>query len=236
MNADTVFDAAVGSLAPQLGSLTVSGPATATLGGNVSTSGAQSYGGAVSLATSGVTLTSTGGSLTFSSTVDGASNLRLSAGNTVSLDGAVGGSQDLASLVIPTAAAIDIAAAVNTEEAQEYSAPVTLTGDATISSGNNPDPGDITFGSTIDGAQALEVSASGTLDFGGAIGSGTPLTSFVVATGGSSAVTELYGNVTTTGLQSYGSVTLETNVRFTSASNVNFGTFPGGSPVTATTN
>jgi autotransporter-associated beta strand protein len=214
MNADTVFDAAVGSLT-ELGSLTVPGPATATLGGNVSITGAQSYGGAVNLASSDVTLT-TGGSLTFDSTVNGPHNLTLSAGGTVSLDGDVGNSQSLASLVIPTAAAIDVAGTIGTSGTQEYEAPVSLTGAATFGSAT----GDITFDSTIDGAQDLSVSTQATSSFEGAIGGTTPLTSIVVPAAPGSI--DLNGNVTTTGSQQYGHLTLGANVTFSSGSTVQF--------------
>jgi hypothetical protein len=224
-NADTVFDAAVGSLT-ELGSLTVSGPATATLDGNVSTIGAQSYGGAVSLVSGDVNLTSTGGSLTFDSTVNGPHNLTLSAGGTVSLDGDVGNSQSLASLAIPTAAAIDVAGTIGTSGTQEYEAPVSLTGAATFGSAT----GDITFDSTIDGAQALAVSTQGTASFEAAIGGTTPLTSIVVPAAPGSI--DLNGNVTTTGSQQYGHLTLGANVTFSSGSTVQFNQPVSGDQVT----
>jgi hypothetical protein len=212
------FDAAVGANT-RLSSLTVLGPATALLGGNVTTTGAQLYGGAVSLATSNVTLTSTGGSLTFSSTVDGASNLTLSAGGTVSLDGTVGGAARLTSLAVPTAGGIDIAGPqITTAQTQDYAAPVMLTGDTIMVSANNP-PADITFGSTVDGTHALTVSTGGTAHFEGAIGGATPLTSVTLSP---AVVTELSGNVTTTGSQSYDALTMENDITFSAGGTVTF--------------
>jgi len=108
------------------------------------------------------------------------------------------------------------AVTISTAGAQSYTAPVTLGGDLTVVAGAS----DITFESTIDGAQALTVSTGGTLDFEGAIGGTTQLASLVVAAG--SIPTDLNGNVSTTGFQEYGPAALGTNVTFTSGSSVTF--------------
>jgi hypothetical protein len=155
-----------------------------------------------------------GGNLTFLSTIDGSRNLTLSAGGTVSLDGDIGGSQELASLVVPTAASMDVAATIGVTGTQEYAAPITLTGPATFVSST----GHITFDSTIDGAQDLTVSTTGTASFDGTIGATTPLTSILVPAFPGNI--DLNANVTTTGNQQYGSLALGANVTLSSGSAV----------------
>lgn len=79
------------------GSLTFTGPSTIGIQGTITTAGAQSYGGPVQL-NAGTSASSTGGSITFGSTLDGASVLNATASGTIAFQGAVGGGTPLAGL------------------------------------------------------------------------------------------------------------------------------------------
>jgi len=59
----------------------------------------------------------------------------------------------------------------------------------------------VSFGSTIDGAQALTIATDGTTSFGGAVGEGTPLNALTTDAGGTTAING--GKVITTGAQTY---------------------------------
>ena len=78
---------------------------TAVNGGTITTAGSQTYDGAVTLGNN-ATLTSSGGGITFGSTLDGAHQLTLAAGGgTLTLSGTVGGGTPLTLLNIQSAAA-----------------------------------------------------------------------------------------------------------------------------------
>ncbi|MHB1768001.1 MAG: two-partner secretion domain-containing protein, partial [Phycisphaerae bacterium] len=88
-----------------LGILEDTGTGTSTLNGNITTTGAQSYAGAVTLAATPITLTANSGSVvqtvTFGGTVDGADTLNIGSTGTVSnavFGGNVGGTINLAAL------------------------------------------------------------------------------------------------------------------------------------------
>src|SRR5208282_5109849 len=115
---DAEFHGAVGGTTP-LASVSVSGTSDLN-GGSVTTSGNQTYEGAVTLS-SNDTLTSTGGLVDFQSTVNG--------GYGLTVDGNVefGGAVTLASLTVDSGS-IDLAADVTTTGDQSYT--VTGTGNA----------------------------------------------------------------------------------------------------------
>jgi hypothetical protein len=141
-----VFDGAVGGIT-QLTSLTVTGTSGLN-GGAVSTTGAQSYDGAVTLGTDNDL---TGTTMTFGSTVDGAQNLTVT-GNGV-FDGAVGGTANLASLTVTGTSNVN-GGAVSTTGTQSYDGAVTLGADTTLTASA------ATFGSTVDtGANDITVAA-----------------------------------------------------------------------------
>ena len=228
------FAAAVGGI-DQLASLTQTGGGTVTLPGNVTTSGAQDYSGAVTMPAGTDRLDAS--ALTFDSTLDGTTNntaaLTLTAsgsgaGSTVTLDQNVGSVDGLLSLDVVASGPITVGGEILTDGAQTYGSAVELAGDATLSAG----PGDVTFDSTIDGPHSLILSANGSDDFDGAIGSESPLTSIDVTNGTGS--TELPGNVTTTGSQQFAEdLTLGNDVTFSSSSSVTlFGIVSGAHEIT----
>ncbi len=110
-----------GDTAP-LASLTVVGTTDFT-GGSLITTGEQLYQGAVTL-NGDHTLSSTGGSLVFGSTLDSAnrSSLTLSAGEDIVVQGAVGGTSPLGALVIDAGDSIDFASNVHVSSVQQAAA------------------------------------------------------------------------------------------------------------------
>jgi len=196
---DASFGGAVGGLAP-LTSLSVSG-ASALDGGAISTTGAQTYTGAVTLGTDVVL---TGSTMTFSGAVDGAHAISITGDPT--FDAAVGASTPLASLSIVGPSTLD-GGTITTSGTQTYTGAVVLGADTTLTGST------MTFNGTVDGAYALSIMG-GAL-FGPAVGSVTPLTSLSVS--GSSG---FYGGpVTTTGTQTYtGGATLGVDTRLIGSS------------------
>jgi hypothetical protein len=165
----TTFDAAVGSGTP-LASLTVTHTADLN-GGSITTSGAQTYDGPVVLTTNNLL---TGSAVLFASTVDGAFGLT-SAATVTTFDGTVGSGTALTSLTVTHAADLN-GGTVKTTGAQSYDGPVTLGASATLTSVGS----DVTFKNTVDGSDALSVTAtSGNIAFDGLIGGTSPLTSLV---------------------------------------------------------
>ena len=192
------------------GSLTANAAGTITLDDSsavplVSTTGGQTYNGAVSLAAD-ATLQDTGTGIDFKSTVDGAQNLAIT-GN-AEFDGAVGGTTPLASLSVSASTELN-GGSVSTSGNQTYSGAVTLTSDNTLTSSS----GLVDFQSTVDGAQNLTVT--GNAEFDGEVGTGTTLTSLSV-----SGTTDInIDSISTTGDQTYiGAVTVGENSTLTSTS------------------
>ncbi|MGB5939775.1 MAG: filamentous hemagglutinin N-terminal domain-containing protein [Rhodanobacter sp.] len=197
----TNFNAAVkaASLATDAGGGTV-------LGGNATTSGTQTYNDMVTL---GGNATLTGTTVSLAGVTGAGNNLTVS-GNAV-LSGAVTG---LSQLQVSGTTALNTAS-VNTTGGQSYAGAVTLGADTTLASSGN---GNISFGSTLDGAHALTVNTGGATSFGGAVGGTTALTGLSTDVGGS---TVLGGNVTTSGDQVYyDAVTLGTDVTLGSTGGV----------------
>ncbi|BFI96593.1 MAG: hypothetical protein RSP_21030 [Rhodanobacter sp.] len=204
---------------------------TSTLGGDITTSGAQTYNGNVLLG-SGVTLATTNSAVDFTGTVDSATStaedLTVSAGSgAVTFGGAVGGTHALGALVVNGTGATSFGAVdasslstnagtstlggdITTSGAQTYNGSVLLGGNATLTSTGS---GAIDLASTVNGGHALTVDTAGVTTFGGVVGGTTQLTSLTTDAAGS---TTLDGNVSTTGSQTYNdAVTLGSNVTLT---------------------
>ncbi|MFC5583149.1 beta strand repeat-containing protein, partial [Rhodanobacter terrae] len=186
-----------------LASLSSGGGGATTLDGSVSTTGAQTYGNALTLGGDATLSSSGNGAIDAASTVDGPHNLSVRTGGTTTFGGAVGGTTKLTSLMTDAAGNTVLDGSVGTTGAQTYHDVVTLGADATLTSTGG---GAVDFASTLDGAHALTVSTSGLTIFGGAVGGITPLASLMTTGGGS---TQLDGSVGTIGAQTYnGAVTL----------------------------
>ena len=197
-------------------SIAVSG--TSNLSKDVTTSGTQTYTGAVTL--SGEAINLKGTTIQFGSTVaGGAQNLKVD--GIMDLNGAM---TDVAILEITGAS--NIGANISTTGTQTYTGAVTLdkapAGATVLTATNNSA---VLFSSTIDGTEDLTVATGGLTTFDGLVGNTTILGAIDISgTGGldldaniasaaSLAVTgatNLGANVTTTGAQIYtGAVTLD---------------------------
>ncbi|MEG4069274.1 filamentous hemagglutinin N-terminal domain-containing protein, partial [Microcoleus sp. Pol11C2] len=187
---------------------------TTQVKGNVTTTGSQTYGDAVTIANNPIL---TGSDITFSNTVDGTSDLTVKAvsGN-VTFNGAVGAASAIGNLTAnskrTTAFNQTVNAASLTTDADgttQVQGNVTTTGPQTyadaVTIANNPIlSGDsITFNNTVDGtsdgtSDLTVKAASGNLTFKSAIGETTPLTNLTA-----NSKISLGGNVTTTASQTY---------------------------------
>ncbi len=185
----TRFAAGVGQ-ATALTRLVTDAAGTTTLGGNVTTTGAQTWGDALALATD---VTLRGGTLTLAGPVDGAHALAVD-GTQVTLAGAIGSSTALTS-VAATGPLTLAAGSVTTTGAQAYAGSTVLGADAALQGAS------VAFGSTLDGGHALTVQTAGTTAFAGTVGGSTPLAS--LATNGGGLVQVGGTGVSTTGAQRY---------------------------------
>ncbi|HEY0198066.1 MAG TPA: filamentous hemagglutinin N-terminal domain-containing protein [Rhodanobacter sp.] len=207
----TSFGGAVGANTA-LASLTTNAAGRTTLGGNVNTSGAQTYNNAVTLGGDAALGSSGNGAINFLSTVDGAHSLSVNTGGLTTFGGAVGGAMALTSLSTDTSGSTALGGNVTTSGAQTYGDAVSLSGNATLGSSGN---GAIDFVSTVNGAHSLDIDTSGLITFGGAVGNTMALTSLV-----STGSTTLNASVATSGAQTYtGAVTLGGNVTLSSSGN-----------------
>ncbi|MCC5627041.1 CHAT domain-containing protein [Nostoc sphaeroides CHAB 2801] len=125
-------------------------------------------------------------------TINGASNLTLSASD-ITLGGAVGGTTPLTGLTA-TADNTNVANNITTTGNIQFDSPITLTGaDTKIFNSNN---NNIDLTSTVDGASNLNVNAgTGNITLSGAVGGTTALTSLTTT----AANTNIANNITTTG-------------------------------------
>ncbi|MGC8539759.1 MAG: beta strand repeat-containing protein [Phycisphaerae bacterium] len=189
------FGGAVGGL-NSLAALTVSGP-TVINGGEVTTTGAQIYDNAVALGADSI-LATANSAVNFASTVDSASptaeTLTINAGTgTVTFGGAVGQSHALANLTVTGLTQIN-GGTVTTNGGQSYNSTVALGANTVLT------------GSTLNSSTTPAVfSGSGdilTLAFSGNVNLGVISTLGSLVSSGLGATT-LYGDITTSGAQSY---------------------------------
>ncbi|MDE1149843.1 MAG: filamentous hemagglutinin N-terminal domain-containing protein [Azospirillaceae bacterium] len=160
-----------------LTSLSVSG--TGALSGNVTTTGTQTYTGAVTL---GANDTLTGSTVAFTGTVNGGYALAVTGNAT--FGGTVGAGTALTSLSVSGTTGLN-GGALTTTGGQTYTGAVTLGADTTLTSTVN---GAVLFSSTVNGAQALLISnGTGNVTFAGAVGGTTRLGALTVTSGGATA-------------------------------------------------
>lgn len=133
----------------------------------ITTSGTQTYNDAVTLGTASKVLTSTGGAVTFGSTIAGAFGLTVSGNTGVTFGGAVATPTSL-----DVTGATNLNASVTTTGTQAYHSAVTLGANATLTTTNSS----VTFDSTIDRdatARTLTISAgTGAITLSGNVGAG----------------------------------------------------------------
>ncbi len=241
-------------------SITTNTGGTTQLNSNITTTGAQTYNDAVTIANNPIL---TGNGITFNSTLDGNSDLTANAGaSTLSFNGAVGSVTPLqnisanstatttfnavnsASLTTNVGGTTQVNANVTTTGVQTYNDAVTIANNP-ILTGNG-----ITFNSTLDGNSDITANAGASnLSFNGAIGSITPLQNITANSTGTTTfnavnsatvttnaggTTQLNGNVTTTGAQTYNdAVTVANNPTLTGNGITFNSTLDGNSDITA---
>ncbi|MBA4109002.1 MAG: hypothetical protein C0487_05370 [Leptothrix sp. (in: Bacteria)] len=173
-----------------LTSLSTSG-ATNLNGGSIRTTGAQSYGGAVTL---GANTTVTANTVDFNGTVNGSRALVINDSGTTTFHGNVGNTAALGSLVTTAGGSTVLPAQVTTTGAQVYGDPVTLSANTTLSANS------VSLANLIGANHALAIATPGLVDFNGTIAgltgldkTGTGTVRFIGAQG-----------LTTSGAQSYG--------------------------------
>ncbi|MEG3992798.1 CHAT domain-containing protein [Microcoleus sp. SVA1B1] len=210
-------------------SLTTDVGGTTQLNGNVTTTGTQTYGDAVTIANNPIL---SGDSIAFNDTVNGSSDLTAKAvsGN-VTFNGAVGGASAIgkltanstgttafnqtvnaASLTTDVGGKTQVKGNVTTIGAQTYGDAVTIANNPIISGDS------ITFNNTVNGSSDLTVkAASGNLTFKSAIGETTPLTNLTA-----NSKISLGGNVTTTGSQTYADAVTVAKNSILSGSDITF--------------
>ena len=241
------FTGTVGVVGSGLASVQAYAGSRLRLGGNVTTTGLQTYGGTVNLNAATITLTSSNnGSITFSSLGTLASAVNPSAnGDSLTINSGTGNIIFTGTLGAPTTRPvlsmtgggggnfIQLSGTV-TANSVSFSGPVQLENSITVSTATNN--GAVQFTQTVDGSsaggQSLTVtSGTGAISFGGAIG-GTNSLSTLLPTSSTGITIQ---NVTTTGVQTYsGPVILGANATLqTTGSTVTFtstitGTTSGG--------
>ncbi|WP_293777560.1 filamentous hemagglutinin N-terminal domain-containing protein [uncultured Oxalicibacterium sp.] len=227
-----LFSTGSGSNITAAGGFVQNGAGTAQLAGNITTTGtnigfanAVTVSGSVALSTgaAGNGNITFGGSLNNASSAHSGSTTLTAGDGVISFGGNVGETAELGNLTINTSQDVTLpvlvkaqslttdagghtiiqdGAAITTVGNQSYGDAVTLTGNATLNSGNN-----LLFGSTINGAHDLTANANNTLRFGGMVGGTDALTSLVATAttiemnGG--GVTTVGNGTTTTGDQTY---------------------------------
>ena len=160
----------------------------AILGGNVISTGSQTYTGTVGLTTD-ATLNAGTGKIDLQSAVDAAGHaLGLTSSNAAADAVRVGAAIANASQLTVTGNST-LTTGIATTGAQTYTGSATLLADITLTGPS------VSFGSTVDGAHALTINATATT-FAGAVGGSTALTSLTTNAAGT---TQLGSNVTTSG-------------------------------------
>jgi fibronectin-binding autotransporter adhesin len=222
-----------------LASLTTNaGGITALNGTSITTTGAQNYNDTVTLG-SATTLNTTNSLVNFATTVDSnnasPSDLTVNTGSgNITFNNNVGATNSIGNLSTSNTGITTFAGTVNatsvttsaggstslggnitTAAAQTFNNAVNLTtGITLLSTGNNS----ISLNNTVNGAQSLLINTTGNITFGNTVGNSTALTSLTTNASSSTAING--GAITTSGLQSYGSlITLGANTTLTSTAN-----------------
>jgi hypothetical protein len=207
----------------------------ATLGASemsVKTNGAQTYNDDVKLLKDVILSSSNAGgvgNITFGKTVNGTQALTVNTAGVTQFNGLVGNTLPLTSVTTDTAGEVDFNAtltspnvSVQTSGAQTFNDDVKLLKDVILSSSNAGGVGNITFGKTVNGAQALTVNTAGVTQFNGLVGNAAALTNLTTDAGASGSVAIRGGSITTSGTQHYGETVMLSGATTLTASGVTF--------------
>ena len=210
---------------------------TTRLADNISTTAAQDFDGAATIAGAAVLASSGGSNITFGGTVDGGNSLTVNTAGRTKFTGIVGGTIPLASLTTNAGGTTVLSGNATTTGVQAYNDNATLGGNyATTNAGFNvggtttlaanttvsTGSGAVTFTGAVNGGQSLTVNSTGVTTFSAAVGNSTALTSLTTNAGGSTTIS---ANITTTGTQNFNdSVYLGGHASLaTTNSDINFG-------------
>jgi hypothetical protein len=193
----TRFSTTVGA-SSALDSLTTNAGGTTSLGGNVTTTGPQSFGDDA-LLLADITARSTGNStIAFNDTVNGGMILRVNTTGTTTFASTVGNADALAGLITNPGGTTNLGGNLTTIGSQSFGDNALLTADITaLSMGNSA----ISFNATVNGPRNLTVNTAGDTTFAGAVGGTAPLMRLTTDAGGT---TSLGGNITTQRSQRFG--------------------------------
>lgn len=178
-----------------VGSLAATGSAV-TLAGNVASSGGQAYTGPTTLGSNVVLSSASGGTVSFSGTVDGAHALTVNTAGTKTFGGAVGGATALSSLATLGGGSTTLNGNVTTSGAIGLSGNLRLGADVALTSTADQA---ISLSGTVDSdgtARALTLDTDGLAILGGRVGGSSVLAS-LTRTG--TGATQLGGSISTVG-------------------------------------
>lgn len=173
-------------------------------------SGAITVSSALNLSNLGALTLTSGGDITFSSTIDGAFDLTANTSGNTLFDGDIGGTTRIGNLTTDAAGTTTLQTlTLQNEGAINFNDAVTGVGGIIITANQSADA--TTFASTVDGGDWI-INEPTALTFGGAVGSNTALTNLqIVSTNGDVNING--GSITTNGL-----LRLRGNLLFDSAS------------------
>src|SRR5439155_18896855 len=115
------------------------------------------------------------GNISFASTVNGAHSLAVNTAGATTFGGVIGGSTALTTLTTDAGGSVVLNIAggtvanpsIKTSGVQNYNDAVTLAQDTVLNSTGSGASGNISFGSTVNGAHSLVVDTAGATSFGG---------------------------------------------------------------------
>lgn len=204
------------------GNVTYVAPLGITIGGAITTtsSGNVTIVGPTTLTTGSITITA-GNNISFadaSSTINSpttARSLTLTPGasSIVTLAGAIGTSNPIASLSVTTGSQVNVGSdiTVATSGAIAFTPAVVLTGDSAMTSTSGP----ITFSSTLNGTEVLNINTTGAVTFSGIVGGVDYLAGLNVTSGSGIAVNTTAVNLVGGDMILNGPIALGANVVFT---------------------
>ncbi|MEO8021355.1 filamentous hemagglutinin N-terminal domain-containing protein [Polaromonas sp.] len=144
--------------AVNVASLMTDAAGSTSIGANITTSGAQNLGDAVTLTADVVLASSGGGALNLGSTVNGAQALTLNTTGATTLGGVVGGTTALTSLTTNAGGTTSLGGSVTTTGLQSFGDNVTATGPVTVASTGG---GNISFLGTL--GAGVTITTTGTI-------------------------------------------------------------------------
>jgi hypothetical protein len=155
----------------------------------VNTSGAQTYGGKVTLVQDAVLVSTGSGDVTMNAGATGDKTLAINTGGVTKLGGGI----SVGSITTDAGGTVELAGEITTSGAQTYNDAAVLTGSTTLASTGG---GAVVLGNGLNGGFDLSVNTAGVTQLGGGVNVGSITTDAAGSVG-------LSGAITTTGAQTY---------------------------------